>query len=584
MKWNLDDILKTDDFDKSIESLEKLLVLWEEKWNKITPEVSEEDFIDFINFNEDINDKFSRLAYLPHLMESVDQKDQKARLMNSKVNDLSLKFSDKTRDYNHWLTGRKIENKEILDDKNANRIFSFIKDLEYVFNRQRLAEKYILSEKEEKIINNKDINGINVLSDIRGLIESDFKYKVNINGEKKIIKTQSELMSLVYSDDKNIRKEAYRALLKKHKKHIDKFFVIYQAIVKDWAFEKTERKYKSAISMRNFANDITDKSIETLLEVCKDNKEIFQNYFRYKAKKLGLKKISRFDLYAPIENVGKKIDYEEAKKLVIDSFSNFSEEFSKNAQKIINKKHIDVMPCSNKRSGAFCATVGPKIEPYILLNFTGKNRDVSTLAHELGHGVHSLFANKHYSSSQHANLPLAETASTLGEMLLMDKILSNEKNKNNRKSILAEKMDDAFATILRQCYFIIFEIKAHEAIKKGVTEKELSNMWFETLKEQFGDSVEIDELFKYEWAYISHIFESPFYCYAYNFGELLTYSLYEKYKKDNNFSKNIEKLLEYGGSISPEVALKEIGVDTESKEFWQEGFETIKKWQKELDE
>jgi oligoendopeptidase F len=229
-------------------------------------------------------------------------------------------------------------------------------------------------------------------------------------------------------------------------------------------------------------------------------------------------------------------------------------------------------------------TITPTITPYVLLNYTNKMRDVSTLAHELGHGVHSLYANKHSISTQHATLPLAETASTLGEMILFEKILSETKDPKLKKQLLSDKLADSYATVCRQNYIVKFEISAHDAIQKGIEENELSQMWLDNLKQQFGDSVEVDEMFRYEWAYIPHIIHTPFYCYAYNFGELLSMALYAKYKQEGeSFVPKIEAILAAGGSQDPKEVLANVGIDMSSADFWQGSFELIRAWQKELE-
>lgn len=358
----------------------------------------------------------------------------------------------------------------------------------------------------------------------------------------------------------------------------------YQAIVKDWAYETKLRGFKSPISMRNVANHIDDKVIDTLIKVCSDNVGAFQNYFRFKAKELGVKKLSRFDLYAPIGESTETYQYSDALKMVEEAFRGFSPAFAENAKRIITEKHIDSHPGDSKRGGAFCMTVSPSIDPYVLLNFAGKMRDVSTLAHELGHGVHSIYANSHSISAQHANLPLAETASTFGEMILFEKLLSEAKTNQEKKVLLSDKLADSYATICRQNFIVKFEISAHEAFQKGVEQKDLSKLWLDNLKEQFGDSVEVDDLFQYEWSYIPHIIHTPFYCYAYNFGELLSMSLYARYKQEGaSFVTAIENILKAGGSQDPKLVLQEAGIDMASAEFWQGSFELINKWQNELE-
>jgi len=320
------------------------------------------------------------------------------------------------------------------------------------------------------------------------------------------------------------------------------------------------------------------------LKVCQINRDIFHKFFKWKAKELRKNKLERFDIYAPLDKKDRKIEKEEALKLVLDSFDKFAPKFGQYARQIIESQHIDWMTKKDKRGGAFCATIAPQIKPYILLNFTDKTRDVSTLAHELGHGIHSMYAQNHYSSAQHAPLPLAETASTLAEIILFEKILRQETNNKIKKSLLADKMADSYATILRQNYFVMFEKEAHEIIPNGIKMEDLSKVYLKNLKDQFGSSVKIDNIFQYEWSYISHIFDSPFYCYAYNFGELLALGLYKKYKEDKNlWLPRIENILTAGGSQNPQKLLLKNGIDIESKSFWNDSFEIIRGWQRELE-
>ncbi|MFA6007884.1 MAG: M3 family oligoendopeptidase [Candidatus Shapirobacteria bacterium] len=581
MKWNLDDILPLNKFDDLYREIEKDIKTLEKWVEKLDPKMSQEEFGEMLKFDEKFGVKMARLAYLPGLMEAVDQKDQRAKLMRSRGENLALRVSEVGIKIGLWIQGKR---EPILDDKNAERLFNTIPDLEYGLKRSREGAKFTLNEREEQIIDHKDVNGVSVLNDLREMMETEFEYRLVVGKLDKKISSQAELLSYVYNPKAEVREAAYRALFKKQKENLDKFFAIYQGIVKDWAYETKLRAYSSPIGMRNWGNHVPDKAIESLLEVCSQNVGVFQKYFKWKAKELGLKKLKRFDIYAPLQNTDKKMDFEEAKATVLKALNEFSPDFSKKAEKIINEKHIDVLPNKNKRGGAFCATVAPEVTPYVLLNFTGKSRDISTLAHELGHGIHSLYAKDHYPSSQGANLPLAETASTLAELILFEKIMKNETDKEVKKSLLSDKIADAYATICRQNYFIKFEIKAHEAIDKGITVKDLSKMYLETLKEQFGNSIQIDPIFKDEWSYISHIFESPFYCYAYNFGELLSYALFANYKKEPNiWVKIIEDILKAGGSQDPQKILQGAKIDICSPKFWQDSFNIVRAWEENLE-
>lgn len=586
VRWNLDDVLPKQRFDALYKEIEEKLKEYEFFYANISPDMPEQGFKALIDFDEKMSEKLNRLIDMPLLMETTDQKSADAKLMKSKAENLAIKHANIARKMGLWIQGKPVENIKTLDDRNAERLFQSIPDLKYVLRHSREAAKYTLNEREERICTEKNVTGIGVVLNLRELIENEFKYKFKPKGKKeRIIEIEADVLKYAYSKIPAEREAAAVALLSKFRENLDKFFMIYQAVVKDWHYSAEMRGFKSPIAIRNHANHVPDEAVEALLAVCRENRDVYQGYFKFKAKELGLKQLRRYDLYAPLKIAkAEEISYKKGIKIVLDTYDNFAKGFGEKARVIINKKHIDSHPRLNKRGGAFCSTVAPSIAPYVLLNYTNRFRDVSTLAHELGHGIHSLYANKHSISSHHANLPLSETASTLGEMIVFEKLLEMAKNDKERKAMLADKMADSYATIMRQAYFVEFEIAAHNEIIKGITAEQLSDIYLNKLKEQFGSSVSLDSLYRYEWSRIPHIFETPFYCYAYNFGELLSMALFARYKKEgSSFVPAIEKVLAYGGSENPDKVLKEIGVDMSSKKFWQGSFEIVKEWQKKLE-
>jgi oligoendopeptidase F len=311
---------------------------------------------------------------------------------------------------------------------------------------------------------------------------------------------------------------------------------------------------------------------------------MFQEFFKLKAKMLGLKKLTRFDLYAPLPKTKEpELKFPEAWKLVQEVLGDFDSEFLTAAKQVVDQKHLDVFPGAQKMSGAFCMTVTNKLSPYVMLNYTDTDRDAMVLAHELGHAVHAIFAAKQSIIVQDAPLPLAETASTFAEMLMFEKLYERAKTKEEKKALLFTKISDTYATIIRQNYFVLFELEAHKTIPSGIKLEDFNNLYFENLQEQFGDSVEVDPLFKYEWAYIPHIVNSPFYCYSYSFGELLALALYNNYKKSGKeYLKIIKTILASGGSADPIKLLQSQGIDVTTGEFWQSGFDYLKIWIEEL--
>jgi oligoendopeptidase F len=337
--------------------------------------------------------------------------------------------------------------------------------------------------------------------------------------------------------------------------------------------------------MRNIGNDVDDKTIEVLLQVCRKNSPVFQKFFVQKAKMLNMKKLKRYDLYAPAaSNIKEKnYSYDKSVKLVFDSLGKFSPKLEKFARQVFDEKHIDSSVRAGKRDGAFCSTLTPKVTPFVLVNFTGKSRDVFTLAHELGHAVHSEAAQDRSILVQDAPLPLAETASTFSELLLYDNI-SSKITDDEKKIMLSEKIDDLYATIMRQSFFTIFEKDAHEQIGQGTTIEEISKTYLKNLKEQFGNSITVSDDFSIEWSCIPHFYHTPFYCYAYSFGNLLALSLFQRYKKEGKgFASDYIDILAAGGSKKPEDLLAEHDLDIRSPKFWQEGFDFIKTQVKELE-
>jgi len=287
-----------------------------------------------------------------------------------------------------------------------------------------------------------------------------------VDGETKEL-TRGELMTYVHSADPDLRARAYQELYRVYGNEAPILGQIYQNLVRDWRNENLGlRGFASPISVRNLDNDIPDEVVDTLIEVTRQNLDVFQRYFKHKAKKLGVEKLRRYDIYAPVSNSSKEYSFAQAAELTFEAYERFDHEFAAKAQRVFADQHIDSEVRKGKRGGAFCSTILPELTPWVLLNFQGRSEDVSTMAHELGHAVHSMMAEHHPLYTQHACLPLAETASTFGEMILTDLLLERETDPQEIEGILFRQLDDAFATILRQVYFAIFERDAHEKIVK----------------------------------------------------------------------------------------------------------------------
>ena len=574
-KWDLSELVKNQKspaFEKQIQVLEKQALKFEKIKSKLSPKMSSKQFMNILHQIEEISENMSKIGGYASLSYSSDTQSDEATSLMTKMSKLGSEISNKILFFDLWW-------KTQVDEKNAKRLMKNTGEITEYLSHKRLFAKYALSEPEERIINTLDVTGISALVKLYDKITNSFEYKMKVGNKSKVM-TREELTNYVRSTNPKIRETAYKTILTKYFDNKGVVGEIYQNIVLNWKDEGIEiRGYKSPISMRNIGNDVDDKTIDSLLSVCKKNSPIFQKFFVQKAKMLKMKKLRRYDLYAPdaVNIKEKNYSYDKSVKLVFESLGKFSDTLEGYARKVFNENHIDSDVRKGKRDGAFCSTLTPKITPYVLVNFTGKSRDVFTLAHELGHAVHSQAAQDRSILVQDAPLPLAETASTFSELLLYDN-LSDKISDDEKKAMLSGKIDDLYATILRQSFFTIFEVDAHKQIGEGTTIDEISKTYLQNLKDQFGNSVSLSEDFAIEWSSIPHFYHTPFYCYAYSFGNLLALSLFQRYKKEGkDFVPAYMSILTAGGSKKPEKLLSEYGFDIRSPKFWQEGFDYVKK-------
>jgi len=453
----------------------------------------------------------------------------------------------------------------------------------YLLELRRLSP-YTLDEKSEQIINIKDDNGIGAVMTLYSMLTNRLEFTLEVDGETRRL-TRDALAGYAFSPQPELRAAAYRELYRVFADEATILGQIYVNVVRDWHEEAVGlRGYPSAIAVRNTDNDIPDRAVDVLLEVARANAPIFQRYFRLKAGWLGLDRLRRYDIYAPLATSERKIPYEEAVRSVLETFGEFDSRFAGLAERVLAENHLDGEIRKGKRAGAFCSTVLPRLTPWVLVNYTGRVRDVATLAHELGHAVHSMLAEHHSILTQHASLPLAETASVFAEMLITDRLLREESDPLARRELLASAVDDVYATVLRQSYFVLFELAAHQAILAGRSLEDLNEIYLANLAEQFGDSVLVAPELRYEWLSIPHIYQTPFYCYAYSFGQLLVLALYRRYQEQGAaFKPGYLELLAYGGSARPEAILAEVGIDMTDRSFWQGGFDLVRQRIDELE-
>jgi len=578
-KWSLTALYpgyESAELENAFDMIEEQVSSFEGVRGKLTPDISAEQFMQVMRASEDTGRIANKLHSFAGLSFTADTQDQAAHSLRSRAQQFLAEVENRTLFFNLWW-------KE-LDETNAKRLMAASGDYRYYLEAMRLFKPHTLSEPEEKVVNLKNVTGVNALNTLYDSITNLYVYKLKVKGKIQEL-TRGQLMRFAQGSDPKLRAAAYQELYRVYGEAGTTLGQIYQTIARDWYNENISlRKFSDPLSVRNLANDIPNEAVDALLATARKNSNIFQRYFKLKAKALGVKKLRRYDIYAPVAGSDKKYDYSKAADMVLDSFSAFDPKLGELARRVFDENRVDSEVRKGKRDGAFCWSVVPEMTPYVLLNYQGNARDVATMAHELGHAIHSMLASHHSTFTFHSSLPLAETASTFGEMMFTDKLLSEEKDEAVRRDILFKQVDDAYATIMRQSYFAMFEKQAHEMIQKNASVDELCAAYMENLKEQFGDSLELSDEFKWEWVSIPHIYHTPFYVYAYAFGQLLVFSLYQQYKiEGDSFKPRYLKILSAGGSEAPAKILEDAGINIRDPKFWQGGFDVLEKLVSELE-
>ena len=531
--------------------------------------ISELDLAPFMQHIERLTERMYVLGAYGSLWFSADTQSEAALQFEGYMQQRLTQFQNRLLFFDLWWKALSDEQAQaLLPDPNR------FPDYAYALQSDRRFKPFTLDENAERIINTKDANGMSSLITVYSMLTNRLEFQLEVAGEPKTL-TREELMTYAYAPDGALREKAYRELLRVYAPENNVLAHIYMSRVRDWHSENVElRRYASPIAVKNMANNVPDAAVETLLQVCQDNAPMFQEYFALKGQWLGMERLRRFDIYAPLSASDKEIEYAQAVNMVLETVDAFDSQVADKAELVFAQGHIDSEIRKGKRAGAFCATVLPSMTPWILMNYTGRIRDVATLAHELGHAIHSLLAAEHSVLTQHAPLPLAETASVFTEMLLTDRLMREETDPLVRRELLASAIDDMYATVMRQAYFVAFEQAAHQAVLENAAPADLSDTYLRQLRQQFGDSVAVDDIFQHEWLMIPHIYHTPFYCYAYSFVQLLVLALYRRYQQEGDaFKPGYLKLLAYGGSRDPDAILTEMGIDMTDPRFWQGGFD-----------
>lgn len=386
-----------------------------------------------------------------------------------------------------------------------------------------------------------------------------------------------EVIATLRDPDRSLRQAAANALSNGLDELSRVLVFTYNNLLQDKKIEDELRKFQYPEESRHLSNELDKETVDVVIELCTENYPIVARFYNVKKEILGLDELTHIDRYAPLFEAKETIEYESAKDIVLDAFGSFSREMADKGKEFFDQSWIDAEPRPGKTGGAFCSYNTPDTHPVIMMSYLNKMNDVMTLAHELGHGVHASFSRKQTLFNYHGTLPLAELASTFGEMLVFDSIVKNATPKD-KLSLYAEKIENIFATIFRQCAMYRFEQKCHHKRREDgeLTADDFGTLWQESLQEMFGNSVTLGDQHRNWWSYVSHFIASPFYVYAYCFGELLVLSLYERAKTGGeSFAEKYIELLKMGGSKTPAELMSMMDIDLRDPEFWKGGFSVV---------
>jgi oligoendopeptidase F len=463
-----------------------------------------------------------------------------------------------------------------LSDERADALLS---DERLEFCRHHLASArryrdHLLSEPEEKILTEKGVTGRSAWA--RLFSEQSSTISVVLDDGREA--TLEEGLSRLSSPSRDVRAAAAAAVTDGLKPGLRTRAFIFNTLLADKATDDRLRGYETWISSRNLSNEAPDESVVTLVEAVRKRNDIPQRWYALKARLLGLDRIADYDRMASVAESEEEVGWDEARALVLDAYSSFSPEMASTAARFFDEQWIDAPPRPGKRGGAFCSYTVPSVHPYVFLNWTGRRRDVMTLAHELGHGLHAYLAREQGIFHQSTPLTVAETASVFGETVTFGRVLESVDDPADRLALLATNIEDAIATIFRQTAMNRFEDLVHTE-RRTVGElsvERFGELWAESQSEMLGDAVEITEGYRTWWSYIPHFISTPGYVYAYAYGQLLALSVYRQYEEQgSDFVPRYLHMLASGGSMAPEDLGRIVGCDLADPHFWDGGLDLV---------
>jgi oligoendopeptidase F len=516
---------------------------------------------------ESINDLVGRAATFASLSFATDTADPERGALLQRVREGGTEIETKLLFFElEWAA---------LDDDRAEELLAS-GGLDFCRHHLRSARRYrphLLTEPEEKLMAEKAISSQSSWARLFGELAAALR--VQLSDETV---TLDVALSRLLSADREARRTAAEAVSAALEPGVRTRAFIYNTLLYDKSVEDRLRSFPHWLASRNLDNEASDESVMALIEAVRRRYDIPQRWYRLKARLLGLDRLADYDRSAPLAKQDVTVSYGEARALVLDIYESFDPRAGAVARRFFDERWVDAPPRPNKRAGAFCSYAVPSVHPYVMLNFTARRRDVLTMAHELGHGLHASLAQPQGVFHQSTPLTLAETASVFGETLVFERLVESARDDDERLTLLAERIDGSIATVFRQMAMNRFEHMVHTGRRREgeLSVERLSELWVESQGELFGDSVEMTDGYRLWWSYIPHFINSPGYVYAYAYGQLLALSAYGRYRQEGRaFVPRYLELLAAGGSRSPEELTAIVGIDLTDPGFWEAGLALV---------
>ncbi len=566
VQWDLSDLYKSPD-DPALAGDRKSVLIdadaFAAKYRGRISELTEVEFLNAIKEYEQIIQKLRKIGSYSHLKWTVDTEDPELGKLMQQANELGSEVSQKLVFFDvEWLK---------IDEEKAQKWIDSdeLKPYKHYLRISRLYKDHTLDEGQEQVMSAKNVTGRSAWN--RYFDETMGAARFELDGETL---TQQQVLSKLQSGDRDLRRRAHESMTQTLDRLKRSLTFVFNTLLADKAANDKLRGYKSWIESRNLSNQIDETSVNALIESVQKSYPLVQRYYRLKRELMGYETMYDYDRYAPMIPSEKSIEWREAKQIVLEAYSDFHPEMGDIAGKFFDRRWIDAAIKPGKRGGAYSASTVTSVHPYVFMNFDGRIRDVQTLAHELGHGVHQYLSGKQGELQSSTPLTTAETASVFGEMLVFEKLMEKLEDPKEKLSLLISKIDDTVATVFRQISMNRFEDAIHNARREEgeLSTVQFSEKWIKTQKDLYGNAVQLTDEYRLWWSYIPHFLHTPGYVYAYAFGELLVLALYQSFKKGSGgFAERYLKMLEAGGSDWPHQLVSGLGMDIKDPGFWQNG-------------